>query len=192
MREIEDHKNLTPQDIINNPSNQTLYNKDLNAFFDGDPIKNFVIIDNDNIYIECSCGKKANLTNREVYNKLCEIKEIIERNSYGVCKEADNHKKFEYYSEELNKNLCDLCLSENNLDAQNLFNFDNHLHDYIIWGNQIIAKFEADTKGINIVASKIKESFKLIWEIFEINHHDYSFFSIIKGYYNFCLRLNLN
>lgn len=169
-----------------------LDNISLNALFDGHPIINFVIIDNDTIYIECGCGKKANLTNREIYNKFCEIKEIIERKSFGDCKEGDNHKKFEYYSEELKKNLCDLCLSEYNLDPQNLFNFDNHLYDYVIWGNEIIVKFKADENSINIIPSKIKESFNLIWEIFTINHHDYSIFTIIKGYHNFCLRLNSN
>ena len=155
-------------------------------------IENFEIIDNDTSYIECSCGKKTNLTNREIYSKFCEIEEIIERNSFGNCKEADNHKKFEYYSEVLKKNLCDLCLSEYNLDPQSLFNFDNHLYDYNIWGNEIIVKFKEDENGINIISSKIKESFNLIWEIFKINHHDYSFFRIIKGYHNFCLRLNSN
>lgn len=162
-------------------------NKELDPFFDGHPVKDFVFVDNNSINIECSCGKKANLTNREIYEKLYEKKEELEKSTYGVCKEGDNHKKFEYYHEELKKNLCDICLKDIN---ENLFNFDNNLRDYSIMVQKIEEKFQKDEKDGNIIPPQIKDSFKIIKEIFKINHHDYSFFSIIKGFYNFYIGNN--
>ena len=163
------------------------YNKILNAFFDGHPIKHFDFVDYNNIYIECSCGKKTILTKREVYDNLCEKQDLLERGFYTICKEGDNHKKFEYYSEELNKNLCDLCLKDKNLDVETLFNFDNHLYDYKIWGQEILSKFEQDEKGNDIIPPQIKDSFRLFWKVCKDNHHDYSFFSITKGFHDFCV-----
>lgn len=162
---------------------KVIENQILDPFFDGHPIEIFEFQDYHHIYIKNSCGKKAILSDKEIYYKLCDIKEILEKDSFISCKEGNGYKKYNFYHRNLKKNLCDVCLGKEELnpDSKGLFNFDNNYHKYSIVGKQIKTKFLKDDN----TPMEIKKSFEIIFSIFEKNYNDYSFFMFIKGYYNF-------
>lgn len=160
-------------------------NRILNAFFDGHPLKDFNFDNYYSIFIECSCGKKTIITHREMLHRIIEIKEILENDNFKNCKE--HYKKYNFYSEELNKNLCDQCLDKDKLNnTENFFNFDNNFYSYKEMGEKIEEKFKNDED----TSSQIKDAFRIIFEEFKRNYHEYSFFVIIKGFYIFFIKTN--
>lgn len=162
---------------------KVIENQLLDPLFDGHQIEIFEFEDNHNIHIKNSCGKEAILSDKEIYYKLCDVKEEIEKDSFIFCKEGNGHNKYNFYSRKLKKNLCDECLGkeELNRDSKDLFNFDNNYYKYYIVGEQIKQKFLND----DITPIEIKKSFEIIFSIFKKNYNDFSYFTFIKGYYNF-------
>ena len=162
---------------------KVIENQLLDLLLDGHPIEIFEFVDNHNIHIKNSCGKEAILSDKEIYYKLCDVIEKLEKDSFISCKEGNGHNKYNFYSRKLKKNLCDECLGkeELNRDSKDLFNFDNNYYKYYIVGEQIKQKFLND----DITPNEIKKSFEIIFSIFKKNYNDFSYFIFIKGYYNF-------
>ena len=162
-------------------------NELLAPLLDGHPLRRFGFEDCNNIYIECSCGKKANITPKEMLYILCDIKEEkLEKDSFIMCKEGNGHKKYNFYSVKLKRNLCDECLGKEELrsDDKELFNFDNNYHDYYEMGTKVEEKIKKDEKD-ELIPPEIKKSFDIIFSIFLKNYNDFSLFKLIEGFYSF-------